>query len=309
MTDKNLTDINATWNNHIQMVANQYWPTACLYVVATPIGNLADFSLRAYEALRRCDAIAAEDTRITKNLLNSWGLSTSLLPAHRHNEHAVAEKIIARIQTGQTVALVSDAGAPAVSDPGAYIVQEVLSAGIQVVPIPGPSAVITALMASGATSDENPCFTFAGFIPPKAKARSTWLFQWLALDHPVIMFETPHRLKLSCQTIFELADGDRLITVARELSKRFEEIKTMPVAQLPAWLSENSKREQGEFVLIMHAGTKIKADDTTLDSQSQSTMRILLSELSVRDAVRIGVKLTGIKRDVLYDWALTQEKN
>lgn len=309
MTDRNFNEPNVTWNHHIQMAANQHWPTACLYIVATPIGNLADFSLRAYEALRRCNVIAAEDTRVTKNLLNSWGINTALLPAHRHNEHEVAETIIKQIKEGNTVALVSDAGAPAVSDPGAYIVQKVLAVGIKVVPIPGPSAVITALMASGATNDDNPCFTFAGFVPAKAKARSDWLLNWLSYKHPVIMFETPHRLLQSCQAIAKLADGDRLITVARELSKRFEEIATMPVADLKSWLTTDSKRQQGEFVLIVHADRLKQAQNIDLDEQQIKTMEILLAELSVRDAVRIGVKLTGIKRDILYNWALAQDKH
>lgn len=309
MTDKNLTTSNVTWDSHIQMVASQHWPKSCLYVVATPIGNLADLSLRAYEALRRCDAIAAEDTRVTKNLLNSWGINTSLLPAHRHNERLAAETIIARLQNGETIALVSDAGAPAISDPGSLIVKQVLAAGIRVMPIPGPSSVITALMASGATSDENPCFTFAGFVPSKAKARSTWLSSWLAIAHPVVMFETPHRINQTSVAIAELADDDRLITVARELSKRFEEIKTMPIAQMPTWLASDPKRQQGEFVLVVHAAPEAKPEGIILDVADQHTMQILLAELSVRDAVRIGAKLTGVKRDILYNWALENNKN
>lgn len=304
MNENLINQVNQTWINHIDMVASQHWPKACLYVVASPIGNLADFSLRAFEALRRCDAVAAEDTRITKNLLNAWGINTSLLPAHRHNEHAVAEKILERLQAGQTIALVSDAGAPAVSDPGAYIVKQVLAVGIRVIPIPGASSVITALMASGATTDENPSFSFAGFIPSKPKARAEWLSDWLKLDHPVVMFETPHRILKASKAIADVADGKRLITVARELTKRFEQIQTLAIDQLCDWFEQDQKRQQGEFVLIVHKAQSNVKTNADISTDNQNIMRVLLAELSVKDAVRIGVKLTGVSRDKLYSWAL-----
>lgn len=304
MTDKDNYPVDMTLNSHTELLGKQSWPTACLYVVATPIGNLADLSPRAAEALRRCDAIAAEDTRNSRKLLQAWGINTPLLAAHRHNEHAAAESIIKKIQLGQTIALVSDAGAPAVSDPGSYIVNQASLAGIRVIPIPGPSAVITALMASGATSDTQPGFAFAGFAPNKTQARRSWLGQWLAYDFTVVIYEAPHRLADTLADITALAVGTRQITVARELTKRFEQIVTMPVSELLHWLNTDARHQQGEFVLILHPVPKQEHTGTALSQETQDIMRILLDELSTKDAVRIGVKLTGAKRDVLYDWAL-----
>src|SRR5690606_15137563 len=165
------SDTPTTWKRLTERVDAQHWPAACLYVVATPIGNLGDLSLRAWQALARCDVIAAEDTRASRALMDAWGVVTPLMAAHRHNEAAAAQSIVARLAAGERVALVSDAGAPAVSDPGARIVRAVREAGYPVIPIPGASAVIAALMASGVTSDENPAFVFAGFMPAKAGAR------------------------------------------------------------------------------------------------------------------------------------------
>lgn len=293
-----------TWKRHAGQVAEQSWPAGCLYVVATPIGNLGDLSLRAWEALRRCDAIAAEDTRTTRALLDAWGIATPLLAAHRHNEREAAQALIARLAAGERIALVSDAGAPAVSDPGARVVREVQAAGYRVIPLPGPSAVITALMASGATSDEEPGFAFAGFVPSKAQARRKWLDQWLAWPVPVVMFETPHRLRAALRDLADVAGPDRVVTVARELSKRFEEIHTLPAGQVLAWLDADAHREQGEFVLVVHVAARAEAADEDLTTEQQRLMAVLLEELSVRDAARIGARVTGLARDRLYAWAL-----
>jgi len=186
--------VTHAWSHIAARVAAQHWPAATLYVVATPIGNLGDLGLRAWQALARADVIAAEDTRVTRKLLAAWGVATPVIAAHRHNEAGAAADIVARIGAGARVALVSDAGAPAVSDPGARIVRAVRAAGYGVVPVPGASAVIAALMASGATSDANPAFAFAGFAPSKTGARQRWLRRWCALAAPVVMFESPHRL-------------------------------------------------------------------------------------------------------------------
>ena len=163
---ENRTGNAGVWQSMMDKVQGQVWPQSCLYVVATPIGNMGDLSLRGWQALELCDIIAAEDTRATRPFLQAWGIQTPLMAAHRHNEAQAAQAIIERLEQGQRVALVSDAGAPAVSDPGARVVRSVREAGFQVVPLPGASAVITALMGSGATSDENPAFAFAGFMPP-----------------------------------------------------------------------------------------------------------------------------------------------
>ena len=167
-----------SWKRLTERVAQQDWPAGALYVIATPIGNLADLSLRAFEALRRCDVIAAEDTRSSRQLLDAWGVNTPLMAAHRHNEASAAQAIIGRLRNGERVALISDAGTPAVSDPGARVVRTVVAEGYRAIPIPGASAVLAALMASGATTDENPAYMFAGFAPQKATARQKWFRRW-----------------------------------------------------------------------------------------------------------------------------------
>lgn len=297
------------WTQLREKVQAQSWPESTLYVVATPIGNLGDLSLRAWQALQRCDIIAAEDTRASRQLLQAWGVSTPLMAAHRHNEARAAEGIIERLEQGQRVALVSDAGAPAVSDPGARIVREVRQAGYRVVPLPGPSAVITALMASGVTSDENPAFAFAGFAPSKSQARRKWLQGWLEHDMPVLFFESPHRVLESLRDIAQVCQPGQMVTIARELSKRFEQVHTLSAQDAPDWIEADSHRQQGEFVLILHAHQPEQALSHDLDAQTQAWMRALLAEMSVRDAAKLASKVTGLSRDVLYAWALAQKKD
>ena len=292
------------WKRLAARVAAQSWPEACLYVVATPIGNLGDLGMRAWQALDRCDVIAAEDTRSSRALLDAWGIATPMVAAHRHNEREAAQALIGRLARGERVALISDAGAPAVSDPGARVVREVRAAGYRVVPIPGASALIAALMASGATSDEAPGFAFAGFPPSKSQARRKWLRHWSSLDMPVVLFESPHRLRASVGDLAEVCDGERQVTLARELTKRFEQIHTLPLSQAGAWLDEDGHRAQGEFVLILHAGQADEAPAGELSPDQLRVMGVLLDELSLRDAARVGARLTGLPRDVLYAWAL-----
>lgn len=296
----------ATWNRLTQRMEEQSWPASTLYVIATPIGNLGDLSLRAVEALRRCDVIAAEDTRASRALLDAWGVATPLTAAHRHNEAGAAQSIIDRLSAGERVALISDAGAPAVSDPGARIVRSVRDAGYKVVPVPGPSAVITALMASGATSDENPAFVFAGFTPAKSGARQKWLRQWCAIAAPVVMFESPHRIQAAVNDLLAQCGPDRLITFARELTKRFEEIATMPLGRAQQWIAEDSHRQQGEFVLIVHEAPQ--QDQALLDDAVVELLDALLQSVSVRDAAKLASRATGIARDVLYAAALERQQ-
>lgn len=290
------------WQQLQERVQNQSWPQHTLYVVATPIGNLADFSLRAWQALRQCEVIAAEDTRSTRPLLEAWGITTPLMAAHRHNEAEVAAQIVARLAAGQRVALVSDAGAPAVSDPGARIVRAVREAGYNVMAIPGASAVITALMASGVTTDENPAFVFAGFTPHKSMARKKWLQQWGACAAPVLMFESPHRIVAAVKEMAELFP-DREVTFARELTKRFEQVYSCALPEAEAWLKSDSHHQQGEFVVILHAAP-VQAATTELDAQTQQWLRALLTQLSARDAVKVAMAATGLPRSVLYNWVL-----
>lgn len=296
-----------TWHRLTERTTTQDWPDASLYVVATPIGNVADMSLRAWQALLRCNVIAAEDTRVSRPLLELWGINTPLIAAHQHNEARAAQDIVARLEQGERVGLISDAGAPAVSDPGARIVRRVREAGFRVIPIPGPSAVIAALMGSGVTTDENPAFVFAGFMPPKAAARRQWLRDWCFLAAPVVMFESPHRLRASVADIAGVCGPQRLLTVARELSKRFEQIETVAAGEAAEWLAADAHRLQGEFVLIVHQEDNVRQDDAA----SPDDIRLadaLLESLSVRDAARVLVKAGGMSRDAAYKLALARSK-
>ncbi|MDX3894730.1 16S rRNA (cytidine(1402)-2'-O)-methyltransferase [Pusillimonas sp.] len=300
-------DFAATWNRLAQKVADQHWPAPALYVVATPIGNLGDLSLRAWQALAQCDIIAAEDTRASRTLLDAWGISTPLMAAHRHNEAGAAQAILQRLEQGERVGLVSDAGAPAVSDPGARIVRAVREAGHAVVAIPGASAVVTALMASGVTSDENPAFVFAGFSPAKSAARQKWLRQWTAVPAPVLMFESPHRLAAALKDMLEVCGADRRVTIARELTKRFEQVATLPLGEAAQWLTEDGHRSHGEFVLIVHEAAAAQ-NQGEIDASTLQLLDALLEELSVRDAARVAAKICGLPRDVLYAAALERKR-
>ncbi|HWK71786.1 MAG TPA: 16S rRNA (cytidine(1402)-2'-O)-methyltransferase [Burkholderiaceae bacterium] len=298
----------AAWKRLTGRMEAQNWPASTLYVVATPIGNLGDLSLRACETLARCDVIAAEDTRASRSLLEAWGIATPLMAAHRHNEASAAQSIVERLERGERVALVSDAGAPAVSDPGARIVRAVREAGHRVVAIPGASAVITALMASGVTSDENPAFVFAGFMPAKVAARQKWLRRWCAVPAPVVMFESPHRLAAAIKDIVLVCGPERGLTLARELTKRFEQVHTLAAGDAAAWLESDSHHGQGEFVLIVHESERDEADDA-IDPAALALLDALLQSVSLRDAARITAKVTGQPRDALYAHALARQKS
>ena len=284
----------------------QLWPSHALYVVATPIGNLGDLTLRAWQALTRADIIAAEDTRATRILLQAWGISTPLMAAHRHNESRAAVAIVERLSGGQRVALVSDAGAPAVSDPGGIIVQAVHAAGLRVVPLPGPSAVITALMATGVTTDASPGFVFGGFAPTKSMARQRWIRQWSILPAALVFYEAPHRIAACLQDLLAVAGPTRKVALARELTKRFEEIQSIALSQAQVWIEENPHREQGEYVVILYPPAPVvQEDDSQENSASEDAwLQALLETLSVRDVARIAARATGISRDALYARAL-----
>jgi 16S rRNA (cytidine1402-2'-O)-methyltransferase len=297
-----LQEVPDAWNRVSERVDTQSWPTQALYVVATPIGNLGDLTLRAWQALSRADIIAAEDTRATRILLDAWGISTPLMASHRHNEQTSAVAIVQRLQSGQRVALVSDAGAPAVSDPGGVVVQAVLAAGLRVIPLPGPSAVITALMATGVTTDASPGFIFAGFSPTKSMARQRWLRQWSSLPAALVFYEAPHRIAASVQDLQTVVGPTRQVAFARELTKRFEEVATMPLGQAQAWLAEGSHREQGEYVVILHPPEVIDDEAAELEQAAgvDAWLEGLLEVMSVRDIARVAARVTGQSRDALY---------
>lgn len=290
------------WQRLIERVDEQDWPAGALYVIATPIGNLADLTLRAWQALIRMDVVAAEDTRQSRSLLDAWGVRTPLMAAHRHNEAAAAEAIVQRLQSGERVGLISDAGSPGVSDPGGRIVREVAKAGLRVIPLPGPSAVVSALMACGATSDENPAFAFAGFAPPKASARHRWLRRWSSIDCAVAFYEGPHRIRACLQDMRVLLGDDRLVTCARELTKRFEEIHTFPLSDARSWLDASSHREQGEFVVILHPIARAgQSQDEDIDfSAVDPWVDALLETMSVRDVAKLVASVTGLSKDLIY---------
>lgn len=292
----------AAWKRLTERVAAQHWPAPALYVVATPIGNLGDLGLRASQALQRCDVIAAEDTRSSRPLLDAWGIATPLMAAHRHNEAAAAQAIVQRLEAGERVALISDAGAPAVSDPGARIVRRVREAGFPVVPVPGASAVVAALMAAGVTSDENPAFVFAGFPPSRQGARRKWLQGWCAVAAPVVLYESPHRVRATVDDLLAVCGPARRLTVARELTKRFEQVETLALEAAGAWFDADTHRSQGEFVLIVHEAEAVAGDD--LDPQAVALLDALLETLSVRDAVKVAARVSGASRDALYALAL-----
>lgn len=286
-----------------QLLDSQHWPEAALYVVATPIGNLADISPRALRALSMADAIACEDTRTSRALLQAYHIDRPLLAAHKHNEAQASQKLIDRLQKGERIALVSDAGSPAVSDPGARIVRAVQEAGLRVVPIPGSSAVISLLMACGFTQDDNPAFSFGGFLPTRAKERTSWMEKWLRAQHTVVFFESPHRIAQTAKLLAKELDENRQVAVGRELTKQFEEVAVMPANELPSWLADSEHRSKGEFVLaISPASEQADADQ----EQAYRLIKTLMAHgLSVRDCSKIAAKTFVVSRDDAYQYALS----
>lgn len=281
----------------------QYWSSSTLYIVATPIGNLCDMTWRAIYTLQLVDVIACEDTRSSRTLLNSYGITTPLMAAHQHNEVEAAHQIIQRLQEGQRVALISDAGSPAVSDPGGRLVALVKEAGFEVRPIPGASAVITAVMGSGITNDANPGFTFAGFIPPKSHARQQWLQQWLHSRLAVVMFESPYRIVDSIQDMINIYGTQRTVVLARELTKRFEQIVTLSVGDLLDWLQVDTHRQKGEFVLILSPFIELREEEEN-QQELDRLLTVMLEHISLKDAVKITTQLTQLPKDRVYSRAL-----
>jgi 16S rRNA (cytidine1402-2'-O)-methyltransferase len=282
----------------LQEVAQQIYPAATLYVVATPIGNAADISLRALHVLTIADAVACEDTRNTGHLLTRYGLAKELVAAHEHNEREAADKLIRRLQTGQRIALVSDAGTPAVSDPGARIVDAVRTAGLRVMPLPGASAALAALSASGLVRDR---FYFVGFLPSKAKQRDTELVQLRNIAATLVFYEAPHRITESVAALAAAFEPTRQIVFARELTKLFEEIHRCSLADATAWLAADSNRQKGEYVLLVEGASDVVDED---DAEADRVLTVLLSECSVKQAAALAAQLTGQKKNALYERAL-----
>lgn len=279
-------------------VARQIYPLSTLYVVATPIGNAGDITLRALHLLALADAIACEDTRNTGPLLARYGLHKELLAAHEHNEREAAEGIILRLRAGQRIALVSDAGTPGVSDPGARIVDAVLAAGLRVMPLPGASAVIGGLSASGLVNDR---FHFVGFLPTKAQQREAALRDLRNAVATLVFYEAPHRIVDTVAALNAVFEPDRRIVFARELTKLFEEIHRCPLADAAAWLAADANRQKGEFVILLE-GAPAKTDADI--AQAERILAILLEECPVRQAAALAARITGRKKNALYELAL-----
>jgi 16S rRNA (cytidine1402-2'-O)-methyltransferase len=275
-------------------------PPGILYVVATPIGNLADAAPRALETLRRADVVVCEDTRTTRTLLARHGIERPTLALHAHNERAATAQLLAELQAGRSVALVSDAGTPGVSDPGALLVEAAHRAGLRVVPVPGPSAAVAAYSAAGFAADR---FLFAGFLPPKASARRQAL-EALDVPWPLILYEAPHRVRACVQDLLARFGGEREIVIARELTKKFEEVARLPLAAAPAWLEANAHRQQGEFVLVLAPGAPARPDA----GAAQRVLDVLLETLPASEAAKLAARITGAPRNALYRRALERGK-
>lgn len=271
-----------------------------LYVVGTPIGNLRDLTLRALDILQSVDVIRTEDTRVTAALLVRYGITTRTRALHRHNELRQIDGILADLAAGKSVAIVSDAGTPAISDPGAQVVRAAALAGYRVVPIPGASAVATAISAAGLDAER---FAFIGFLPAKAKARRDAIRTFAPLPAALVIYEAPHRI---VETLRELAlclDGRRRLTIAREITKAFETIVHLPLADASAWLDADRNRTRGEFVLIVDAPLA-EAIPNAISTGATSLLEALLEELPPARAAAVAAKLTHVARQTLYEHAL-----
>jgi 16S rRNA (cytidine1402-2'-O)-methyltransferase len=280
------------------LARQQHYPEATLFVVATPIGNLADITLRALHVLTIVDRIAAEDTRNTQQMLTRYGIEKPTLAVHEHNEREAAERVIEYLRAGERLAYVSDAGTPGISDPGSRLVEAVRAAGLTVVPIPGASALVTALSVAGAWASS---FTFAGFLPTKARQRSDALQALAASPHALVFYEAPHRIVETVAALAETLGGERKLLIARELTKLHEALHVCTLAEGPTFLKADPNHQRGEFVLVVE-GHSITEDGAT--NAYDTTLKALLDALPVSAAVKLAATLTGAPRNELYKRAL-----
>lgn len=268
-----------------------------LYVVATPIGNLGDITFRALDTLRAVDLVAAEDTRVTGKLLGHFGLTKPMLSVREHNEKAGAQKVVETLARGESVALVTDAGTPAVSDPGGHVVAAARQAGFPVVPIPGPSALVAALSASGVSA---PHFLYYGFLPAKGGERRNALAALKDLPYALVFYESPHRIAEALADLSATLGEARTVVIARELTKLFEQIHACALGEALVWLNADANRQKGEFVLIV-SGAEAAAED---DAEARRVLEILLQELPVSQAAKLAAEISGGKKKALYELAL-----
>ncbi|MDS4022274.1 MAG: 16S rRNA (cytidine(1402)-2'-O)-methyltransferase [Candidatus Competibacter sp.] len=272
--------------------------SGALYVVATPIGNLEDITARALRVLREVDCIAAEDTRHTGQLLRHFGIDTPLLSLHEHNERGRLAEIVERLREGRSVALVSDAGTPLISDPGFPLVRELCRQGSKVIPVPGPSSVLAALSVAGLPTDR---FVFEGFPPPKTAARRARLQALAGEERTLVFLEASHRVAETLVDLVVVFGAERWAVIARELTKRFEEVHGAPLGELGTWLAADANRQKGEFVLVVQGVPAASEADTP---EIRRLLRALLAELPISRAVVVAAKLTGLRKKPLYELAL-----
>ena len=272
---------------------------AGLYVVATPIGHLSDLGRRAADILRNADLVAAEDTRTSRVLLDSIGATTPMIAAHEHNERAAAEEIVARARAGEAIALISDAGTPGISDPGARIVRAARAAGIVLRAVPGPSAAAALVSIAGLRAE---AFRFVGFLPTKAQAREERIAAWRDADEAVVLYESPHRIAATLAAIAAVLGEDRPIVIGRELTKRFEESAAMPAGEAAAWLAADPNRSRGEFVIAIDAAPARPAESTVrIEMPLDALLATMLEHMPPSRASRLAQSLTGLPRRALYE--------
>ncbi len=266
-------------------------------MVATPIGNLGDITLRAIETLRAADTVYAEDTRTTATLLAHHGVQATLRPLHEHNEARAAQDVLRALQDGKRVALVSDAGTPAISDPGARVVAQAHAAGHRVVPVPGPNAAIAALSASGL---EGP-FLFVGFPPSRPAARRKLFDAWRDFPHTLVFYEAPHRVRECIEDLVTAYGGERTLVIARELTKLFETIHVCRLGEAPGWLDADANRMRGEFVLLVSGAP---AGHDAMLAEGERVLKLLLEDLPLNAAARLAAAITGARKNELYERGL-----
>lgn len=276
--------------------------TAVLYIVATPIGNLADMVPRAVEVLQSADLVAAEDTRHSQRLFSHFSIETPLVAYHDHSDDQRTAKILQRLEEGQTVALISDAGTPLISDPGYRLVREARERGFKVVPIPGPCAFVAALSAAGLPSDR---FSFEGFLPAKSLAREKALQALAGETRTMVFYEAPHRVLDTLGAMQQVFGDAREAVIAREISKAFETIHLLPLAELVDWVAADSNQQRGEIVLLVRGAAEGKASE--LDAEAERVMKLLLAELPPKRAAAVAAEITGVNKKLLYNWSLAQK--
>ncbi|UGA54364.1 16S rRNA (cytidine(1402)-2'-O)-methyltransferase [Vibrio sp. VB16] len=283
------------------MTDNKTFPSEIptLYIVPTPIGNLGDITQRAIEVLSRVDVIAAEDTRHTGRLLSHFNIPTKTYALHDHNEQQKAQVLVDRLLQGQSIALVSDAGTPLISDPGYHLVNKCRQAGVKVVPLPGACAFVTALSASGLPSDR---FSFEGFLPAKSKGRQDKFREIERAERTCIFYESPHRIMDSLQDMLTVLGPERIVVLARELTKTFETIQGMPLGDLIPWIEEDDNRKRGEMVLLIHGYREDVKDE--IPAEALRLLTLLVAELPLKKAAAIVAETHGLKKNLLYKWGL-----